>query len=702
MRSATLGRWAVAGFALSAIAMAFVNGSASAQNAKPAGAVEWTTYGADLASTRYSPLDQINRDNFSKLQIAWRLDTDPFGPRPDTLYSATPLMVAGVLYTTAGTRRAVLALNAATGEILWMHAEDEGPRGLYAARHGAGRGVAYWSNPDRSDQRIIYVTPGYRMIALNARTGVPIDTFGDEGVVDLKLENDQDLDIITADLGLNATPLIAGDVVIVGAAQRFSGAPSRMNNAKGYVRGYDVRTGKRLWIFHTVPKPGEFGFETWENNSALRNGNTGAWGQLSGDMELGLVYVPVEMPTGDYYGGNRPGNTLFDESIVALDIKTGKRKWHYQITHHGIWDYDPPCAPILFEMMLNGRRVKALAQPTKQAFLFVLNRETGEPIWPIEERPVPQSTVPGEKTSPTQPFPTKPVPFDRQGIGIDDLIDFTPALRAEALNVIKRFQIGPIYTPPVLSDAGGPIATLQVPADTGGANWPGGSFDPDTKRLYIHSHTDVYPAGIVPADAATSDMRYVAGMARAGSLPIAISGDGADAGDSGSGRGRAGGRGAASAGPAGGGRGRAAVATVQGLPLIKPPYDRITAYDMNTGELIWQKTHSSTPDEIKNHPALKGLDLPRLGQPGRTFIGVLTTKTLLIAGEGGVHTNEAGQRIGLLRAYDKATGGDVGAVNMPAKQTGSPMSYMLNGKQYIVVAVSGPDGAELIAYALPQ
>jgi quinoprotein glucose dehydrogenase len=385
---------------------------------------------------------------------------------------------------------------------------------------------------------------------------------------------------------------------------------------------------------------------------------------MGADLELGLVYVPVEMPTGDYYGGNRPGNTLFDESLVALDLKTGKRRWHYQTVHHGVWDYDLPCAPILFDMTSNGRRVRALAQPTKQAFLFVLNRETGEPIWPVEERPVAKSTVPNEKTSPTQPFPTKPVPFDRQGLGIDDLIDFTPALRADAIEIVKRYQIGPLFTPPVLSKADGPLATLQVPSDHGGANWPGGAFDPETNRLYVHSHTAVFSIGIVPADPATSDMGYVSGLARPG--------------------------------------GRGPTATVQGLPLVKPPYDRISAYDMNTGDQVWQKTHSSTPDEIANHPALKGLELPRLGQPGRTFIGVLATRTLLIAGEGGVHTNGAGERVALLRAYDKATGGDIGAVNMPAAQTGSPMTYMLNGRQYIVVAVSGVNGAALIAYALPQ
>ena len=662
---------------------------------KTAATVEWKTYGANLASTRYSPHDQIDKANFSKLKIAWRLTTNDFGPRPDTLYSATPLFVGNMLYTTVGTTRTVVAINPATGAVVWKHAEDEGPRGQNAARSGAGRGVAYWSAPNGSDQRIIYVTPGYRMLALDAKTGEPISTFGHGGVVDLKLDNDQDLDLVNADVGLNATPLVAGDVIVVGAAHRFSGSPKTMNNTRGYVRGFDVKTGKRLWIFHTVPKPGEYGYDTWLEESADRNGNTGAWAQFSADLNLGLVYIPVEMPTGDYYGGNRPGETLFDESLVALDLKTGTRKWHYQITHHGIWDYDPPCAPVLYDVVVDGRPVRALAQPTKQAFLFVLNRETGKPIWPIEERAVPQSTVPNERTSPTQPFPTRPLPFDRQGVSVDDLIDFTPALRAQALELIKRYKIGPLYTPPSLSNVDGPLATIMVPADTGGANWPGASFDPEANRLYIHSHTSAYLAGIVPANPATSDFGYVAGQARAGGA--GARGAAAPATDPDAPASAAPMRGAG--GPAAGGRGGT---SVQGLPLIKPPYDRITAYDMKTGDILWQKTHSSTPDDIKNNPALQGVSLPpRLGQPGRTFIGTLTTKTLVIAGEGGVHRNEASERVALLRAYDKVTGADIGAVEMPDKQTGSPMTYMINGKQYIVVAVSGVDGAQLIAYALP-
>jgi quinoprotein glucose dehydrogenase len=361
-------------------------------------------------------------------------------------------------------------------------------------------------------------------------------------------------------------------------------------------------------------------------------------------------------------------------------VKTGRRKWHYQTVHHGLWDYDLSCAPILFDMQMNGRTIKAIAQPTKQAFLFVFNRETGEPIWPIEERPVPQSDAPKERTSPTQPFPTWPRPFDMQGITENDLNDLTPELKAQALEVVKRYRIGPLFTPPVVSSLEGPLATLQVPGDVGGANWPGGSFDPETNHLYIHSHTAVYVSGLVAATPQQSDMGYVGGQARAG-------GAGPD--------GRAGG-----APVQGGGAGRGGT-TVQGLPLVKPPYDRITAYNMNTGDMVWQKTHSSTPDDIRNNPALRGLTLPRLGQPGRTFIGTLTTKTLLIAGEGGVHTNESGARVALLRAYDKLTGADVGAVEMPNKQTGSPMTYMVNGKQFIVLTVSGSDGAEILAYALP-
>ena len=706
-------------------------GARTAPLAAPSGP-NWATYGGDLASHRYSPADQINKDNFKNLRIAWRLKTDFLGPTPDNLYSATPLYVNGVLYTTAGTRRAAIALNPATGEMLWMHSEDEGPRGDAAPRRGAGRGLAYWSSPDGSDQRILYVTPGYRMIALNAKTGEIVRSFGKDGAVDLKMENDQEYDLTTAAVGLNATPLVAGDVVVVGAAHFAATSPNTRPTAKGFVRGFDAKTGKRLWIFHTIPAKGEFGYETWLDGSAEKNGNVGAWAQMSADLELGLVYVPTEMAATDYYGVNRPGSGLFAESIVALDLKTGKRKWHFQTIHHGLWDWDLPCAPMLYDAQIGGRTIKALAQPTKSAFLFVLNRETGEAIWPIEERPVPQSNVPGEKTSPTQPFPTRPPAFDRQGVSIDDLIDFTPELRAQAVEQSKAYKLGPIYTPPGLATPDGPIATLMLPAEVGGANWPGGSFDPETNRLYIHSHTNVYSLANVQQDLAMPGPNNVAGVLRGGPAASAatageredepaVGARGGRGGGGGGGRGRGAGDApptvaapaagqppaapaAPAAGGARGGGGLRGGTTVQGLPIVKPPYDRITAYDMNTGTILWQKTHSSTPDNIKNNAALRGLNLPRLGQPGRTFIGVLTTKNLVIAGEGGVHTNAQGQVVALLRAYDKSTGEDVaGEVNMPAKQTGSPMSYTHNGKQYIVLAVTGQgnSGAEILAYALP-
>jgi quinoprotein glucose dehydrogenase len=568
-----------------------------------------------------------------------------------------------------------------------MYRQDEGARGTAGARQGAGRGVSWWSNSDASDQRIIYVTPGYRMIALDANTGLPVASFGDNGVVDLKKDFDQEVDPNGGNIGLNATPLVVGDVIVVGAAHRPAGSPDSKWDVRGYVRGYDARTGKRLWIFHTIPAANEFGYDSWQDGSADQNGNTGVWAQMSADAELGLVYLPVEMPSADYNGFNRPGDGLFAESLVAVDVRTGERKWHYQTIHHGLWDYDLPSAPMLFDMQVEGRTIKALAQPTKSAFLFVLNRETGEPIWPIEERQVPQSESPYEKTSPTQPFPTWPLPFDRQGFTLDVLNDLTPALREEAERIVAQYRIGPLYTPPAVARPDGPLGTLMLPADVGGANWPGGSLDPENNRLYIHSHTAVFtlqniPATLEPFDPGPSG--------QSATPPPAVAGPPGP---------RPGAAPAGGAGPRGG-------TFLQGtIPLIKPPYDRITAYDMNSGEMLWQKTHGTTPDNIRNNPALAGLDVDRLGAYGRIFIGTLTTKTLVIAGEGDVHTNDAGESVALLRAYDKETGEDIaGQVAMPAKQTGSPMTYMHDGKQYIVVAVSQSGvnaGAELIAYALP-
>ena len=391
---------------------------------------EWPTYGGDLGHTRYSALDQIDASNFNRLEVAWRFKTDNLGPAPEYNFQSTPLMVDGVVYSTAGTRRAVVALDAANGELLWVHRLDEGERGQVAPRQLSGRGLAYWKSGDEA--RVIYVTPGYQLIALDARTGDRIADFGRDGIVDLKQEADQEIDPLNGEIGLHATPIVAKDVIIVGAAHRTGANPKSVRNVKGYVRAYDVRTGERLWIFHTIPQPGEFGTESWLKGSAEYTGNTGVWAQISVDEDLETVYLPVEEATGDYYGANRPGDNLFAETLLAVDLYTGERKWHYQLVHHGIWDHDIPCAPILLDVTVDGRPVKAVAQPTKQAFLYVFDRVTGEPLWPIEERPVPQGDVPGEYYSLTQPFPTKPPAYERQGVTEDDLIDFTPALKREA------------------------------------------------------------------------------------------------------------------------------------------------------------------------------------------------------------------------------------------------------------------------------
>jgi len=653
------------------------NGGAPTAPARSGASGEWRTYGGDLRSTRYAALDQINKDNFSKLEVAWRFKTDSLGPRPEFNLQSTPLMVGGRLYATAGTRRAVVSLDAETGEMLWMHSLNEGTRGDGAPRRLSGRGLAYWT--DGREERIVYVTPGYQMVALDAKTGRPVARFGRSGIVDLKTGNDQEIDLVTGEVGLHAAPVIAGDVVVVGAAHLPGSIPRTHNNVKGYVRGYDVHTGKRLWIFHTIPRLGEAGYETWENESAPVNGNAGVWSQMTVDEELGLVYLPVELPTGDYYGGHRPGSGLYGESIIAVELKTGRKRWHYQLVHHGIWDFDIPCAPILADIVVNGRMVKALAQPSKQGWVYVLDRTSGQPVWPIEERAVEPSTVPGEKASPTQPFVTRPPAFDRQGVSLDDLIDFTPELKAEAVKLVSRYKLGPLFTPPVVSTWEGPLATLMLPSTTGGANWYGGSLDPETNYLYIYSITQIAQLGLVESDGKRSDMRYIRGTAPNPAEPP---------------------RPAAPAGAAGEEAGPPPL-TVQGLPIVKPPYGRITAIDLNRGEIVWQIAHGETPDNIRNHPALKGLTIPRTGRIGR--IGVLTTKTLLLAGEGGFFTTPSGQRGAMLRAYDKATGQEVGAVYMPAPQTGSPMTYMLNGRQYLVVAISGGNySGELLAFRLPQ
>jgi quinoprotein glucose dehydrogenase len=625
---------------------------------------EWRTWGGDLGVTRYAPLDQINADNFSTLQVAWRFKTLNMGARPDFNLQATPLMINGVLYATVGEHRNAVALDARTGELLWMHRLDEGRRAQRSARRLSGRGVGYWTD-GKGDERIFYVTIGYQLVGLDARTGIPLDDFGVNGVVDLKQDADQPLDPVDGEIAWNGAPVVAKNVVLIGAAHRAGTVPASRSNAKGYIRGYDARTGKRLWIFHTIPLPGQFGNDTWLEKSWEYTGNTGVWTQMTVDEQLGIAYLPVEIPTGDYYGGHRPGDNLFAESLVAVDLETGKRIWHYQFVHHPIWDYDVPCAPILVDLIVDGKPIAAVAQPTKQGFIFVFDRRTGEPVFPIEERPVERGTVPREWYSPTQPFPTRPPPVERQGFLPEYVIDFTPELKAEALRLIERFKIGPLYTPPIVRGENGKAGLLFIP---NGPNWPGGSFDPETGILYIYSHTLVRILSMVN-DPKRSDMNFIS-----------------DGGASEEGAG---------------------ALSVQGLPLVKPPYGRISAVDLNRGEIVWQVAHGETPDLVKHHPALKGLDVPRTGRPGGAGgssggIGTLVTRTLLISGEGGTVRMPDGSRGAMLRAYDKRTGAEVGAVAMPGAQTGSPMTYMLDGRQYLVVAASSSVlPGELVAYRLP-
>ena len=653
---------------LSAVASSAVSQGATVRPPFTTKAGEWPSYTGDTRGSRYSPLEQINAANFSTLEVAWRFKTDSLGPRPEFKLEGTPLMVGGTLYATGGTGRAVVALDAVTGARLWVHREDEGERGAAAARPLSGRGLSYWT--DGGQERILYVTPGYRLVALNAKTGEVIPSFGTSGAVDLKTDIDQTIfpDLVTGEIGFQGAPVVARDVVIIGAAFKEGTAPKSFKNNKGYIRGFDVRTGKRLWIFHTIPQKGEPGYDSWLNGSAEYTGNTGVWTQLTVDEDLGLVYLPVESPTGDYYGGHRPGNDLYGESLVCLDLKTGAKKWHYQIVHHPIWDFDLGSAPILADITVGGTPIKAVALPTKQGILYVFDRVTGKPVWPIEEKPVEKGEVPGEWYSPTQPIPTRPSAYAKNGTSIEDLIDFTPELRAQAVTIASRYKLGPIFTPPVVSKAEGPIATLSRGATNGGSNWPGGSYDPETHTVYLAS-SNAAPAvlGLVQPSKERSDMNWVAGIAP----------------------------------EAGGGRGGGGL-SVQGLSIFKPPYGTISAINLDKGDIAWQVPHGETPDAVRNHEALKGMNIPRTGQPG-FIVGTLVTKTLVIAGETQVTTLPTRPRGAMLRAYNKTTGAEVGSVLLPAPVSGSPMTYSVNGKQYIVVAVSGgPYSGEYIALRLPD
>jgi quinoprotein glucose dehydrogenase len=613
---------------------------------------EWSQYGGDAGGTKYSPLDQINASNVSKLQIVWRWKTSSLGQPPDYNWEVTPLMIGDTLYFTAGTTRSAVALDAVSGDTKWTYRLDEGDRSARAPRVN-NRGLAYWSD-NSGNARIILITPGYQMVALDAKTGKPIPTFGTAGIVELWDGLDRKVEI--NQIGSSSPAMIVGDVVVVGAAQLGGTAPPTMKNVPGYVRGYDVRTGKLLWTFHTVPQTNEFGNDTWKDNSWQYTGNTAVWAPISADLELGYVYLPIETPTGDYYGGHRPGDNLFGDSIVCLDAKTGRRIWHYQLIHHDIWDWDTASAPVLLNVTVAGRDRKIVAQVTKQGFVYVFDRVTGDAIWPIIERPVPQSDVPGEKTSATQPFPTKPAPFDRQGVTENDLIDFTPELRAEALRVASQFKMGPLYTPPIVAGTDGKLGTLTVPHNQGAANWQSAAADPETGILYVPSVTNWWASALVEGGQ-RSDMRYVGRNTR--------------------------------------------VEPPMGLPLIKPPWGRITAIDLNTGDHVWMVPNGQAPDYVRNHPALAGIDLSGAGNPERAPL--LVTKTLLFSGDGAGLFSSGPQGGGRkFRALDKKSGKTLFEMELPANETGLPMTFMAGGKQFIVVAIGARNfPAELVALALP-
>jgi quinoprotein glucose dehydrogenase len=680
---------------------------------------DWPHYTADMRGTKYSPLDQINASNFGKLEVAWRFKTDILGPRPEYKLEGTPLAINGVLYATGGTRRSVVALDGRTGELMWAHSLREGRRAGVSPRQLSGRGLSYWSD-GRGDDRILYVTTGYRLVALNARNGAPISSFGTNGIVDLKqgavFGAGQQIDLETGEIGWHATPAIAKDVVIVGSSFREGATVSTHNNTKGLVRAFDVRTGKLLWTFNTIPRPGEFGNDTWERDSWAINGNTGVWTQITVDQELGLVYLPVETPTSDFYGGHRPGNNLFAESLVCVDLKTGQRKWHFQLVHHPLWNYDMSSAAILTDITVNGRAIKAVAVPGKQGFLYVFDRVTGQPVWPIEERPVPQSDVPGEKTSPTQPFPTKPPAYARNVLKVpDDLIDFTPELRAQAVKQMERYKVGPwMYNPAVLGDANGILGAINMGNAVGGTNWPGVAYDPDAHNIIANANNvGITSTSLVAPPANFSDIRYVSGVAGRPFQEVLGPGD-CCAADSPRAQAQFDAQRAAAAAPppatppaapAAGGRGGGGGGgglLVDGLTILKPPYGTISAVNLDRGEILWQVPHGDTPDNVRNHPALKGMNIPKTGQAGTGGIGLMVTKSLVVMGDPQLTTTPDHPRGAMLRAYEKTNGKEVGAVWMAAPQSGSPMTYLAGGKQYIVVAISGGNySGEYVAFALP-
>ncbi len=616
---------------------------AAAQSGAPNG--EWPSYGGDLGSTKYSALDQIDATTVQRVSVAWQWQSPDdalaaaiTGITPGT-FKGTPIMVGGVLYIRTSFSL-VAAIDAATGEQLWVFDPASYEAGRPTNLGFNTRGLAHWEAGDES--RILVTTTDAFLWALDAATGKPIPGFGKDGSIDLT--EGMRRPVPRSAYTMMSPPLVIDDVVVVGSS--VSDVPQYMLAPPGDVRAFDVRTGEQRWIFQTIPQPGEFGHDSWADNSWEYTGNTNVWTMMSADEELGLVYLPIGTPTNDWYGGHRLGDNLFAESIVAVEAATGRRVWHYQTVHHGVWDYDLPAAPILADVTVDGRQIKAIAQPTKQGFLFVLDRESGEPVWPIVERPVPPSTVPGERLSPTQPFPTRPAPFERQGVFEDELIDFTPELRAEALQLIGEFDYGGLYTPP--SERG----TINSPGWFGGANWWGAALDPETGVLYIPSRTTTIVVQLVEANPDRSDFRYMRG-------------------------------------------GPQAVRGPQGLPIHKPPYLRMTAIDLNSGDHLWQVPLGDGPRQ-----RIIDMGVPDPGPlGGGNYSGPVLTETLLFVGHSGVRDGGASTGDAIL-ALDKRTGETVHTIPLPGSPTGTPMTYMADGKQFIVVATTGDGRTMLVGLAI--
>jgi quinoprotein glucose dehydrogenase len=635
-----------------------LSGFVSAQYGASTG--QWDAYGADLGNTKYTGLEQIHAGNVQQLEIAWSrpaLDDYYRQLNPEQRFTSnwngTPVIRNGIAYITNGVGL-VEAFDPGSGETIWVQDPPGGIEGLPGA---STRGPAWWED---GDEQRIFVQRGTFLYALDAKTGAAVSGFGDNGRVDLQLIPEE-----FERFRWGGVPMVVRDVVVIG--QAMTDNFSSREAPRGDVHAFDARTGAHRWTFNTVPQQGQFGTETWQDRSWSYTGHTNMWALFSADEELGLVYMPLSSSTNDMYGGHRIGDNLFSQSLVAVDASSGERVWHFQTVHHGLWDYDPPAAPILMDITVDGRPIKAITQITKQAFAFVLDRETGEPVWEIEEREVPQSDVPGEVSSPTQPFPTRPAPFDRQGATIDNLIDFTPELRAEALEIVSNYVMGPLFTPPSVAVEGGTQGTIQLPGSQGGADVQGAAFDPETGYLYIPSITSAFVADLLPGDPDSTDLAYTMGSRRW-------------------------------------------IAGPQGLPLFKPPYGRITAIDMNTGEHVWMVANGDGP---RDHPAIAHLNLGKLGVPGRP--SPLLTKTLLFIGEGRTNlprsgrippdmpveiaTNSGGP---MFRAYDKATGEVVWEIELEAGSSNAPVSYLFEGKQYLLLAIGDRQHSpELLAFTLP-